>query len=143
MSAPHLIARIAGRAVAFAAHEVESVVDLGRPTPTPLAAPGVVGITALRSRVATVVDPRIVLGLTVDREPGARAVVVAVEGHLYAILVESLEDVAEYDSAPLPVGVALGRGWDGVGDTFINRAGAPVLVVALTRLIPPAQTLAA
>lgn len=143
MSGPYLIARIAGRAVAFAAREIESVVDLGVSTPTPLAAPGVVGIAALRSRVVTVVDPRIVLGLAAEGEPGKRAAVGAVEGHLYAILVEALEDVAEHDTTPLPPGVVLDRGWDGVGEALIDRAGEPVLVVSLARLVPHALGLAA
>lgn len=143
MNGLHLVARIAGRAVAFAADEVESVVDLGPLTPTPLAVAGVAGIAALRSRVVTVVDPRIVLGLPADSRPGSRAVVGSVEGHLYAILVDALEDVAEYDAVPLPPGVSLERGWQGIGSALIDRAGEPVLVVSLARLIPNLAQLAA
>lgn len=143
MTGLHLIARIAGRAVAFAAHEVESVVDLGPVTRAPLAVSGVVGIAALRSRVVTVVDPRVVLGLVADAVPGKRAVVGTVDGHLYAILVEALEDVAEHEVMPLPPGVALDRGWEGAGAALIDREGEPVLVVSLARLIPHAPAQAA
>lgn len=143
MSELHLIARIAGRAVAFAAHEVSSVVDLGQMTPTPLAVPGVAGIAALRSRVVTVIDPRCVLDLPVEGPSGGRAVVGTVDGHLYAVLVEALEDVAMYETAPLPPGVSLGTGWHGVATALIDRGGEPVLVVPLARLIPDAMTLAA
>lgn len=143
MSALHLIARIAGRAIAFAASEVDTVVDLGPLTPTPLAMPGVTGIAALRSRVATVIDPRHVLGLPVEAAPGNRAVVGTIDGHLYAILVEALEDVAPYDTVPFPHGVTLGAGWDQVGTALIDRIGEPVLVVPLARLAPETAAIAA
>lgn len=139
----HLVARIAGRAVAIPAERVESAVDLGAVTPVPLAAPGVVGLAALRSRVVTVVDPRIVLGVTVDSMAPERAVVTIVEGHAYAILVEALDDVAEFDTVPLPAGVALDHGWASAGIGLIDRIGEPVLVVELSALVPHATALAA
>lgn len=143
MNGLHLIARIAGRAVAFSASEVDTVVDLGPLTPTPLAATGVVGIAALRSRVVTVIDPRQLLGLASEGALGTRAVVGTVDGHLYAILVEALEDVAEYETVPFPLGVSLGAEWEGVGTSLIDRIGEPVLVVPLARLVPEAAALAA
>lgn len=143
MSELHLIARIAGRTVAFAAGDVDTVVDLSVVTPTPRAAPGVAGIAALRSRVATVIDPRASLNLPIAGPAGERAVVGTIDGHLYAILVEALEDVAQYDAVPFPLGVSLGTGWDGVGTSLIDRDGEPVLVVPLARLVPEAAALAA
>lgn len=143
MSDLYLIARIAGRAVAFAAHEVDSVVDLGVITPAPLAAAGVVGLAALRSRIVTVVDPRVMLGLDSAAAPGQRAVVGAVEGHLYAIVVEALEDVADYQTMPLLPGFALERGFAGISEALIDRAGESVPVVSLARLIPQTTSLAA
>ncbi len=139
----HLIARIAGRAVAIPANRVESAVDLGAVTPVPLAAPGVTGLAALRSRVVTVVDPRIVLGVAAETTAPDRAVVTIVDGHAYAILVEALDDVAEFDTVPLPAGVALERGWSAAGIALIDRVGEPILVVELEALVPHATTLAA
>lgn len=138
----YLIARIAGRAVAVPAAQVDSAVDLGAITSAPLAAAGVVGLAALRSRVVTVIDPALVLGLPPTETTTRRAVVSRIEGHAYAILVEALEDVAEYRTVPLPPGVALG-GWDGAGNALIDRGGEPVLVVDLERLIPHSAALAA
>lgn len=139
----HLIARIAGRAVAIPADRVESAVDLGPITPAPMGAPGVVGLAALRSRVVTVVDPRIVLGAADADTPAERAVVTIVEGHAYAILVEALDDVAEFDTAPLPAGVALDGCWGAAGTALIDRAGEPVLVIDPGALVPNAGALAA
>ena len=143
MNGLHLIARIAGRTVAFPGREIESVVDLGPVTPTPKAAHGVIGIAALRSRVATVIDPCLVLGLKSPQPRGDRAVVGVIDGHLYAILVEALEDVAEYVTDPLPPGVVLDGRWGAAGVGLIDRAGEPVLVVSLARLVPQAALLAA
>jgi purine-binding chemotaxis protein CheW len=142
-AALHLIARIAGRAVAFAADQVDSVVDLGPVTPVPLAAPGVVGLAALRSRVLTVVDPRVGLGLGDLGGKPERAVVTLIDGHVYAILVEALEDVAEYHTLPLPPGIALEGGWADAGQSLIDRPGEPVLVVDLSRLAPQPAAIAA
>ena len=51
-----LVVRLAGRRVAFPAAEVEGVVELEGLTPAPGAAPHVAGLSALRSRVLTVID---------------------------------------------------------------------------------------
>lgn len=139
----HLLARIAGRAVAIPANRVESAVDLGAVTPVPLAAPGVTGLAALRSRVVTVIDPRVVLGVAAETTAPGRAVVTIVDGHAYAILVEALDDVAEFDTVPLPAGVALEKGWSGAGIALIDRVGEPILVVDLEALVPHATALAA
>lgn len=152
MSAPaslHLIARIAGRTVAFPADRIDSAVDLGVITPVPCAAPGVSGLAALRSRVVTVVDPRIVLGIAPAGAAVAaavasrRAVVARVEGHTYAIQVDALEDVAEFVVQPLPAGLALGNGWAAAGIGLIDRGGEPVLAVEVDALIPTASAVAA
>jgi purine-binding chemotaxis protein CheW len=139
----HLIARVAGRAVAIPADQVESAIDLGPLTPVPLAAAGVVGLAALRSRIVTVIDPRVVLGIAEAAALPNRAVVTIVDGHAYAILVEALDDVAEFDTVPLPAGVSLEGRWAGAGTALIDRAGEPVLVVALAALVPHANSLAA
>ena len=132
----YLIARIGGRTVAFQAEQVEAAVDLVAMTPAPLAVPGIEGLTALRSRVVTVIDPRVMLGLPTTDPLPVRSVVTRVDGHAYAILVEALDDVAAYPTTALPAGVALERGWNSAAIALIERDGEPVLVVDLAQLIP-------
>lgn len=111
-----LVAHVAGRGLLFDATRVDSVVDLPPVVPTPGASRAIRGLAALRSRVATVIDTHRVLGLTRDRsgDGGGRAVVTMIDGHLYAIAVDTLEDVAELPVAPPPAGMALEGGWSSV-----------------------------
>ena len=96
MSHLYLIAQIAGRAVAIDSDQVESVVDIGEVTAVPRASEHVRGLAALRSRVVTVVDTQSALGLAASGQEARRAVITQIEGHHYALLVDSLEEVATF-----------------------------------------------
>jgi purine-binding chemotaxis protein CheW len=132
-----LIAHVAGRAVAVPADQVDSVVDLGEIVPVPGAVRAVRGLAALRSRVVTVVDTGLALGLEPSPADVRRAIITRVEGHYYAVLVDALEDVAPFASHPV-AGLSLRHGWAAVGTGLIERDGEPVLVIDLARLIPGA-----
>ena len=106
-----LVVTIAGERVALPAAAVESVVELDTLTPVPRAAPHVAGLSALRSRVLTVIDcmRSLELGDT-DCSDGIReAAVVEVDGHHYALIVDLVEDVVEAQSDPQPVREAEGE----------------------------------
>ena len=130
-----LIAHIAGRGVAIDSAQVESVVDIGQVTPTPRVARHIRGLAALRSRVVTVIDPHAALGLAPLGISGARAVITVIDGHHYAVLVDSLEDVAPFRASPLPSGIALEGGWRAVGCGEIEINGEPILTIDLTALV--------
>jgi purine-binding chemotaxis protein CheW len=121
MSELFLLAHIAGRGVAIAASQVDSVVDIGDVIAVPRAAAFVRGLAALRSRVVTVIDTGTALGLDATADSVRRAVITIVEGHHYAILVESVEDVAPFARLPLPSGLALHLGWDQAGIGIVER----------------------
>jgi len=131
-----LIAEIAGRTIAIGADQVESVVDLGIITPVPCADRRVRGLAALRSRVVTVINSCVALGLPCPGEAARRAVITHIDGHPYAMVVEGVEDVAGYDVQPLTSGIALDAGWKSVGTGIIEHGGEPVLVVDLRALVP-------
>lgn len=138
-----LIARIAGRTVAIASPQVESVVDITDIVPIPRADRQVRGLAALRSRVVTVIDTRIALGLEAGTGEARRAVITIVDGHHYAMLVDALEDVAPFVLAPLTSGLLLDKGWASVARGVIEREGEPILAIALAALVPGAAVLAA
>lgn len=137
-----LIAHVAGRGVAIPADQVDSVVDIGEIVPVPRAEPAVRGLAALRSRVVTVVDTGISLNLAALGRT-ARAVITRVDGHYYAILVDSLEDVASFERRPLSFGAALGAGWRRAASGLVERGGEPLLILDPAALVPGAQAQAA
>ncbi len=134
-AALHLFAQVSGRGIAVPAEAVESVVDIGAIVPAPRAHPAVRGLAALRSRVVTVVDTWAALGLPPGPTDASRAIVTTVDGHQHAVLVDSLEDVAPLEVQPLPSGLALGHRWGTIATGAAERAGEPLLVVDLSRLI--------
>ncbi|WP_425230139.1 chemotaxis protein CheW [Sphingomonas sp.] len=136
-----LVAHVAGRAVAVPAEQVESVVDLGEFVPVPGAQASVRGLAALRSRVVTVIDTGLALGLAATPDGTRRAIITRLDGHHYAVLVDALEDVAAFERQPL-AGLTLRHGWAAAGIGLIEREGEPVLVIDLPCLLP-AITLAA
>lgn len=137
-----LIAQIAGRGVAIDTTQVESVVDIAEVVAVPRTEAAVRGLMALRSRVVTVIDTGIALGLDPTPDAARRAIITRIEGHDYAILVDALEDVAPFRRQPLSPGLALDRGWVQAGTGLIERDGEPLLIVDLAALVPQ-QALAA
>jgi len=137
-----LVVRLAGRRVAFPAADVEGVVELEGLTPAPGAAPHVAGLSALRSRVLTVIDGLAALEAGKAGEAALfSAVVVPSGGHPYAILVDGVEDVIEAASAVAPLAAPAGPGWDRVALGMIEAEGDPLLLVDPHALIagPAAQ----
>ena len=137
MESLFLIAQIAGQRVALPADVVQSVVEIDAITPVPLAPLHIYGLAALRSRTLTIIDPLAALGLE-PRPRGmmpAEAVVVTVEGHLYGLLVDLVEDVVSVAEAPRPTRTRLGDGWARVGRGMFDHDDAAVLLLDPAALI--------
>ena len=140
-----LVVTVAGERVALPAAAVESVVELDTLTPVPRAAPHVAGLSALRSRVLTVIDcmRSLELGDT-DCSDGIReAAVVEVDGHHYALIVDLVQDVVEAQSDPQPVRATMGDGWERVSQGMVETETGPLLVVDVAALIAGAERQAA
>ena len=132
-----LIVTIAGERVAFPAAAVESVVELDTLIPVPRAPPHIAGLSALRSRVLTVIDcmRSLELGDT-DCADGIReGAVVELDGHHYALIVDTVEDVVEALSDPSPVRAAMGPGWERVSQGMVETEEGPLLLVDVGALI--------
>lgn len=140
-----LIVKIAGERVALPAAAVESVVELDTVIPVPRAASHVAGLSALRSRVLTVIDcvRSLELGHS-DCSNGVReAAVVELDGHFYALIVDLVEDVVEAYSAAVPVRAAMGGGWERVSQGMVECESGPLLLIDVSSLIAGAETKAA
>ncbi len=130
-----LIVQIAGRWVAIRATDVESAVDIGLVTPVPQAPRAVRGIAALRSRVVTVIDSSVSLGLE-PMDTATRAIVAHIQGHHYALLIEALDDVFALEPQPLNSGLAFKGVWSACATGIVEHDGQPLLILDLERLIP-------
>lgn len=132
-----LIVTIAGSRVALPAAAVESVVELDTLIPVPRAPAHVAGLSALRSRVLTVIDTlrSLELGQS-DCSDGIReAAVVEQDGHHYALIVDAVEDVVESLSEPAQVRAAMGSGWERVSRGMVETEEGPLLLVDVAALI--------
>lgn len=134
-----LIVTIAGSRVALPASAVESVVELDALIPVPRAAPHVAGLSALRSRVLTVIDCKRALDLgTTQRASGdavQEAVVVELDGHHYALQVDVIEDVVEATGTPTPIRAAMGTGWERASLGMVESEAGPLLLVDVAALV--------
>jgi purine-binding chemotaxis protein CheW len=132
-----LIVTIAGERVALPAEAVESVVELDTLITVPRAAAHVAGLSALRSRVLTVIDCMRALDLgTTDCLDGIReAAVVELDGHHYALIVDAVEDVVEALTEPAPIRAAMGAGWERGSVGMVETEVGPLLLVDVAALI--------
>ena len=132
-----LVVVIAGERVALPAAAVDAVVELDTLIPVPRAAPHVAGLSALRSRVLTVIDCKRSLELgESDRSDGIReAAVVDFDGHHYALIVDLVEDVVEALSDAAPMRAAMGAGWERVCQGMVDTETGPLLLVDVAALI--------
>lgn len=131
-----LIVTIAGNRVALPAASVEGVVELDTLIPVPRAAPHVAGLSALRSRVLTVID--CTRSLDLGDTPAAdvrEAAVVEIDGHHYALLVDMVEDVIEAIGEPAPVRAAMEPGWERASLGLVETESGPLLLIDVAVLV--------
>ena len=126
----YLVARIADTRVALRSRAIHSVVTVGVPVEVPAAPPHVAGLFALRSRVFTLIDPHVVVGLPpIPVTAGQRVIVVDVADHGYALLADEIEDVCFIEAPETGVVGKLLPGWARVAEAMIEHDGAALLVV--------------
>ena len=120
------------------------MVELEGITPAPRAAAHVAGLSALRSRVLTVIDGLAALQLgRADIGERCDAIVIQSGGHPYALLVEAVEDVIEAMAPPAPVRAPVGQGWERVANGMIDAGDDLLLLVDPHALIAGPAAIAA
>ncbi len=123
---------------------VDSVIEITAVQPVPGASPGILGLAALRSRVLTVVDCAVALGLG-RRGEGPRprgrgalpTVVLEIDAYLYGFVLDRIDDVVTADRPMTPVRAPLGGPWSAVSAGIIEIGGVALPV------LQPAAVLAA
>ena len=138
-----LIVRLGGRRVAIRADAVSAVVELDEIAPVPRAAPHIAGLAALRSRVLTVIDTYGAIGLLRPGDEGREAVVVELDGHHYALTVDSVDDVVEAAAETTAARMPLKSGWARIAAGAVEANGDMLLLVDVAALIAGPQSIAA
>lgn len=132
-----LVAVIDGTRIALPACDVHSVIEIGTVTPVPGSPPWIAGLAAMRSRMMTVVDCRVALGLPAsaaaqDRRP---AVVVDRQGHLYALLIDEYLHVVSAEPGSQIRRGAIGAGWAAASQGLVEAEDGPALAIDLDAII--------
>jgi len=140
-----LVVTIGGERVALPAAAVESVVELDALIPVPRAPAHVAGLSALRSRVLTVIDcmRSLELGATDCSDGIYEAAVVELDGHHYALIVDLVEDVVEAMSEPVTLRAAMGEGWERVSKGMVETEQGPLLLVDIGAIVSGVERQAA
>jgi purine-binding chemotaxis protein CheW len=129
------IARVAGERVALLASTVEAVVEIEGTTGVPGAAPHIAGLSALRSRVVTVVDCEASIHPGRSSSACRAALLAVVDGHPYALLCETVEDVVTANGEPRPLPGSLGDGWSRVARACVEAEGDLLLLLDVPALV--------
>jgi chemotaxis signal transduction protein len=136
MSEMLLIAELAGTRIALPAADIRSVIEIDALAPVPHAASHIAGLTAVRSQALTVIDGRASLGLAPwQHRPGDCAAVIVRDGHLYALLLDRIDDVRTSRTAPVPVPGGYGAQWHGAALGMVELDDGPALLVDADALI--------
>ena len=132
----YLFATLAGTRIAVEAREVEAVVKLTEISPVPGMGAHVAGLSALRSRVLTIVDvAALILGRPTPVEQRGVAIVSHISGHSYGLMVDGIADICTVPEGRLPLRGRLDPAWAPYVRGIVEYDGTPCLLVALSDFI--------
>lgn len=137
MSELCVLARVGDRLVAVPAIEVGSVIDLGPLLSVPLAQSPAIGLAAVRSQVLTVVDVSLALGGPPIAEDRRRALVVTHAGHRYALLFDTVLEVAGVSDVASGKSVRLGERWSRATTGTVATPQGYALSLSIAALVEP------
>lgn len=144
MSQLYLFARIGGTDVAIPTGEIEAVVKLTEISSVPRVPAHVAGLSALRSRVLTIIDTAaLVWGRPATAGPGSFAIITDIAGHSYGMTVDSVSDIASVPGGELPLCGQLDPAWMPFAQKVVENEHGPHLLISLTSFVEQAQPLAA
>ncbi|CAH0351009.1 hypothetical protein SPH9361_01390 [Sphingobium sp. CECT 9361] len=144
MNQLYLFACVAGTPIAVRTEEIEAVVKLTDISPVPGMPPHIAGLSALRSRVLTMIDvAALIRGVPTPHEQRELAIIADISSHSYGLIVEGVSDICTVSEGPLPLRGRLSPAWMPFAQAIVENEGEPHLLVSLASFIDPALTLAA
>ncbi|APL94632.1 chemotaxis protein CheW [Sphingobium indicum] len=136
MNQLYLFATLAGTRIAVQTREVEAVVKLTDISPVPGMGAHVAGLSALRSRVLTVIDAAaLVRGLPTPAEKRGFAIIADISGHSYGLMVDAVHDICQVPEGELPLRGQLDPAWAPYARGLVEHESQPYLLVSLSGFI--------
>jgi purine-binding chemotaxis protein CheW len=124
-----LVGKIAKSGFAITSDAVESVVNITDFVPAPKSSSKVVGLSALRSRVLTLIDCEYLLtGKAMALDSKMLAIVAELGGIGYGFLVQSISDVTGATKLGHDTGISADSKWQPYVDGFV-RQGEEILPI--------------
>jgi purine-binding chemotaxis protein CheW len=137
----YLLATLAGTRIAVEGWEVEAVVRLTDVSPVPGMGKHVAGLSALRSRVLTIIDvAALITGQSTPEDQRGLAVIANISGHSYGLMVDSVSDICPVADGELPLRGQLERAWAPYARAIVEHDGHPWLLVSLAAFIDGGAT---
>lgn len=132
----YLLATLAGTRIAVETGEVEAVVRLTDISPVPGMGAHVAGLSALRSRVLTIIDvAALIRGEATPIEQRGLAIIANISGHSYGLMVDSVSDICRVPEGELPLRGQLAPAWTPYARALVEHDGHPWLLVSLAAFI--------
>lgn len=132
----YLLATLAGARIAVEATEVEAVVRLTDISPVPGMGAHVAGLSALRSRVLTIIDvAALIRGRATATEQRGLAIIANISGHSYGLMVDGVSDICHVPEGELPLRGQLDPAWAAYARAIVEHEGHPWLLVSLAAFI--------
>ena len=132
----YLLATLAGTRIAVEAREVEAVVRLAEISPVPGMGPHVAGLSALRSRVLTIIDvAALIHGRATPAQDRRLAIIANISGHSYGLMVDAVSDISHVPGGEVPLRGQLSPAWTPHARAIVEHDGHPWLRVSLAAFI--------
>lgn len=134
----YLFARVAGTNVAVRTEQIEAVVRFAEISPVPGMPPYIAGLSALRSRVLTMIDvAALVQGKAEGETKRSLAIVADISGHSYGLIVDHVTDICGVTTGELPLRGQIDPAWAPFAEAIVENDGGPHLLVSLSSFIEP------
>lgn len=140
MSQLYLFARVADTFVAIRTDEIEAVVKISEISPVPGVPRHIAGLSALRSRVLTMIDiAALINGRPTEAKDRSLAIIADISGHSYGMMVDSVSDICAVADGELPLRGQIDAAWAPYALGVVENDQGPNLLVSLASFVDPQQ----
>ncbi len=136
----YLFARVANACIAVRSEEIEAVVKIADISPVPGMPPHIAGLSALRSRVLTMIDvAALIHGVPTPNRERSLAIIADIAGHSYGLIVDVISDICAVPKGELPLRGQLAPAWRPFVRGIVENQHGANLLVSLQSFIEPAS----